>query len=415
MMVGKRQLVVGGLLGGLGILAACGAQAADVATGFSDASILIGISSPQTGVLASAGQTARMTEACFENANNAGGVLMADGKKRKINVKMYDDGYDPAKTVENVRRLVERDGVAAITGVIGSGPNSAIVDYLNEKEVPMPFVYSSASKFGANLKKWPWTTALIPTFSTEAAVVAEYLKKEVSNATVAILMQNGDYGDDYVKAFEKSIEGTSIRILDKATYESLDPSVDSQVVQLARTKANVLILVTLPKQAVQAAKKADELGWAPIRVVATPAQSVRATVGPLGKDLAKGLVGASYLKDPGDPQWADNDDVKRYRQVAKLARNVEPGDFDALAGYFVCQAILWALEKSQPNRKSLIDATRTFKDVSLDMMLPGIKLNSSPSDPFPVESLYINKFDGERFAIQGEPYSLEGKTPIIAH
>jgi len=381
--------------------------------GITDTTILFGNSSPQSGVFASAGQADRSLKACFDDLNaTKGGAAMADGKTRKLELKIYDDAYDPAKTLENVKKLVEQDHVFAVTGVVGTPTNTSIAPYLNDQKVPQLFALSGASKFGASQATWPWTIGWSPSYATEAAIYAKWLSDTKKNATVAILAQNDGYGNDYLNSFTKSIEGTGISVVAKATYEPTDPTVDSQVLQLSRSNADVFFVITLPKQAAQALKKLQTLNWKPLRILANPAASVPSTIDPVGRDYSKGIISTNYQKDPSDPKWADDPAMQEYLQKIKKAENVTPQEPTAVQGFAYCQAIVETLKNAQPTRQGLMDAARNLSKVRIDLLLSGIVMNTSQTDPFPIESTYITEFDGTRFAPQGDAWDLEGKTPI---
>lgn len=400
----------------LGLAAAgCGgstSSSSGAPSGITDSTVLFGNSSPQSGVFASSGQADRALKACFDGIDSAqGGVTMADGKTRKLDLKIYDDAYDPAKSVENVKKLVQQDHVFAVTGVVGTPTNSAIAPYLNDQQVPQLFALSGASKFGADFADSPWTIGWSPSYATEAAIYAKWLSQTRKNASVAILAQNGDYGNDYVNSFTKSVEGTGITVAAKATYEPTDPTVDSQVLQLAQSNADVLFMITLPKQAAQALKKLQTLNWKPLRILANPAASVPSAIDPVGRDYSRGIISTNYQKDPADPRWAADPAMTTYLREVKTAANVNPAEPTAVQGFAYCQAIVETLQKAQPTRQGVMDAVRNLHGAQVDLLLPGIVMNTSPTDPFPIESTYITEFEGTRFAPLGDVWNLEGKTP----
>lgn len=406
---------------GLGLLAGCGGSSDDASprgkeeagsdSGLSDEKIVLGTSLPLSGPASALGVVNAAYSGCVDKLNDGGGVKMADGVTRQLELISYDDGYDPAKTVENVRRLVEQDGVFAVWGTLGTEPNSAVWDYMTDKGVPHPFILSGASKFGTGfLDDHPVTLGWQPAYTTEAAVYGQYVVDTMPDATVAILYQNDDYGDDFRVGFERAIEGSDVTVVAEKSYEATDPTVDQQMVDLADTDADVFLNVTTPKFATQSIAKLAEMDWEPLHIINSLASSP-AVFEPAGFENVIGVISAQFLKDPSDPQWDDDAGMKAYREdAAKYSAGEDIRNTFMEIGWASCDSMRQLLENSEPTRESVIEA---MKDIDFDnpLTLPGLVLKTGPDDGYLIESMQLGRFTEDGWELVGDVISFEGATP----
>lgn len=378
--------------------------------GITDTEVHLGGSYPLSGPASAYGAIGKAVAACFDDVNAEGGVEMADGKTREIKFTYYDDGYAPPRIVENAQRLVQQDNVFALFNTLGTPTNAAIVDYMNEEEVPHLFVATGASMWGAKTDEWPWTTGWQPAYPTEAAIYAQYLKDNNPEAKVAVLFQNDDYGKDYLSGFESAIEGSDIEIIARESYEVTDPTVESQMANLMRTEADTFFNITTPKFAAQAIAASGD--WDVTHLLNSVSASIASVLEPAGLDNAEGIITAQYLKEPTDPQWEDDEAMVEYKEKASGA-DFEVDDPFGVYGFAVCQTMVAALEGTEaPTRQALMDSARNLQDLEIGLLLPGITVNTSEDDGFPIESMQVAQFNGTEWENQGETISFEGETPI---
>ncbi|MGH7366296.1 MAG: ABC transporter substrate-binding protein [Candidatus Rokuibacteriota bacterium] len=388
------------LVGGLTALAGAGVATAQTVVGVTATEIKIGNTNPYSGPASAYGTIGKSIAAYFEKVNAEGGI-----NGRKINFITYDDGYSPPKTVEMVRRLVEQDQVAFVFQTLGTPTNSAIHKYMNQKKVPHLFVATGATKWN-DPKNFPWTMGWQPNYQAEAQIYAKYVLKNVPNAKVGILYQNDDYGKDYVKGFKDGLgDAAKKMIVSEQSYETTDPTIDSQILNLKSSGANVFFNVTIPKFAVQAIKKAHDIGWKPLHLLNSVSSSVAVVLKPAGLDASKGLLSTFYIQDPTDPQWKSGQGYKDWLAFMKKyypEGNIEDG-FNVY-GYTVAQTLVHVLKQcgNDLSRENIMRQAASIKDLTLPMLLPGIKVNTSPTDFGPIEQEQLAKFDGERWALFGE-------------
>lgn len=364
--------------------------------------IKIGNTNPYSGPAASYSAIGKAITGFFDMVNERGGV-----NGHKINFISYDDSYSPPKTVEQVRKLVERDRVDLLFQTLGTPTNSAIHRYVNKKKIPHIFVATGATKWG-NPKKYPWTMGWQPNYQSAGRIYALYVVNNVPKARIGILFQNDDYGKDYVRGFKTGLaEGTrkaglkgsaAPRIVKEQSYEVTDPSIDSQIVNLKASGANVFFNVSIPKFAAQAIKKQRAIGWEAVHVINDVASSIRAVLTPAGLDNSKGLVSANYIKDPADPAWKGSSELKAFTKfmntyVPKASRNPVFNVY----GYTVGQTLIHVLKKcgNDFSRKNIMRQAADIKNLKLPMLLPGIRINTSPTDFFPIEQMQMMRFDGK--------------------
>jgi branched-chain amino acid transport system substrate-binding protein len=365
--------------------------------GASDTEIKIGNTNPYSGSASAYGLIGKTIDAYFKKVNAEGGI-----NGRKITFISYDDAYSPPKAFEQVRKLVESDEVLLVFQPLGTPSNSAIHKYLNTKKVPQLFVATGATKWG-DPKNFPWTMGWQPNYQSEGRIYAEYLLKNHPNGKIGILYQNDDYGKDYVKGLKDGLAG-KIQIVSEQPYEPSDPTVDSQIINLKASGADVFFNVTTPKFAAQAIKKAYEIGWKPVHLLNNVSNSVGSVLKQAGLEASKGVLSTGYLKDPTDPTW-DNDPGKK-DWLAFMDKYFPEGDksssFTAY-GYSVAQTLVLVLKQCGDDltRANVMKQAANLKSVQLPMALPGIVLNTSPTDFFPFEQMQMQRFTGERWELFG--------------
>ena len=372
--------------------------------GASDTEIRIGNANPYSGPASAFGQIGKAIDAYFKMVNDKGGI-----NGRKVNFISYDDGYTPPKAVEMVRKLVEEDKVLFIFQTLGTPSNTAIHKYLNSKKVPQLFVASGASVWGKP-KEFPWTMGWQPDYFTEGMIYARHILANVKDPKIAVLMQNDDYGRDYFNGFKQGLGKDADKIVQVATYEVADPTVDSQIIQLKNSGANAFFNITTPKFAAQAIKKAAEIGWKPAHYLNTISSSVGAVLKPAGFDNAQGILTASYLKDPTDPQWAKEADMIAWNEF--MDKYYPAGDKKSwfpVYAYAVSSTLVEVLKRAGDNltRENIMKQAASLKDLENPLLLPGIKINTSSTDFYPLQSMRMARFKGESFELFGDILSAE--------
>jgi branched-chain amino acid transport system substrate-binding protein len=375
--------------------------------GASDTEIKIGNTNPYSGPASAYGLIGKTIEAYFKKVNAEGGI-----NGRKVNFISYDDGYSPPKAVEQVRKLVESDEVLLVFQPLGTPSNTAIQKYMNSKKVPQLFVATGATKWG-DPQHFPWTMGWQPTYQAEGQIYAKYILKTHPNAKIAILFQNDDYGKDYVKGLKDGLgDKAKTMIVSELPYEPADPTVDSQIVSLKNSGADVFFNVTTPKFAAQAIKKAHEIGWKPVHLLNNVSNSVGSVLKPAGLDASKDVLSTGYLKDPTDPTW--NDDAGKKEWLAFMDKYFPDGDKTSsftVYGYTVAQTLHETLKQAGDNltRENVMKQAASLKDVKLPMLLPGITINTSAKDFYPIKQMQMQKFTGERWELFGPVISGSGE------
>jgi branched-chain amino acid transport system substrate-binding protein len=367
--------------------------------GASDTEIKIGNINPYSGPASAYGTIGKTIDAYFKKVNAEGGV-----NGRKVNFISYDDGYSPPKAVEQARKLVESDEVLLIFQSLGTPSNTAIQKYMNAKQVPQLFVATGATKWG-DPKNFPWTMGWQPSYQSESHIYAQYILKNHPNGKIGILYQNDDYGKDYVKGLKDGLgEKAKTMIVSELPYEVADPTVDSQIINLKASGADIFFNVTTPKFAAQAIKKVAEIGWKPVHILNQVSTSVGSALKPAGLDNAKGILSTGYLKDLTDPQWKDDAGMKNF--FAFMEKYFPEGDkTNALTGYgySVAQTMVQVLKQCGDNltRENVMKQAANLKDLQQDLFLPGIKANTSATDFYPIDQNQMMKFTGERWEYFG--------------
>jgi branched-chain amino acid transport system substrate-binding protein len=367
--------------------------------GASDTEIKIGNTNPYSGPASAYGVIGKTIAAYWKSVNEAGGI-----NGRKVNFITLDDGYNPAKTVECIRQLVEQDKVLCTFNTLGTPCNTAIHKYMNQKKVPMLFVATGASKWG-NPKEFPWTMGFQPDYHTEAVIYAKHILANVKDAKIGVLMQNDDYGKDYYEGMREGLGKEVGRIVKHVTYEVTDPTVDSQVIQLKDSGANVFFNISTPKFAAQAMRKAADLGWKPVQYMNNVAASVGTTMKPAGFDNVQGVLTAAWLKDPTDHQWDNEPDMKEWR--AFMAKYIPAGnlaDGSYVYAYGAATLMRKTLEKCGDvlTRENLMKQAASHHLLHLPGLLPGITVSTSPTDFYPVQAVQLSRFKGETWTLFGD-------------
>lgn len=379
---------------------ACG----EPSTGISDASIKLGGIYPLSGPASAYGAIPVGLQAYIDYMNEELDGAPGAFEGRTIEYIVEDDSYSPPNAVEAARKLVEQDEVFALYQALGTPSNAAIWDYTNEQEIPQLFVATGATMFGLDAANHPWTMGWQPNYVSEARVYAQYLKDEHPEAKVAVLFQNDDYGMDYLDGFKDAIEDSDIEIVAEQSYETTDPTIDSQMTNLAQSDADVFFNVTTPSFAVKAMAFDAQNDWDVLHLLNSVSNSLT-TVGAVGFEGLQGMVTAVYLKDPADPQWEDDEDMQLYlEKLAEYAPDADPNNGYHLYGWAVGAALYELMELTEcPTRESLMETARRLDDVEVDMLLPGVTMTTNgEEDAFPLEAMQVAVLDGEQWSLQGE-------------
>ena len=369
-------------------------------TGATDTEIKIGNIMPYSGPLSAYALIGR-TEAAFFNKINAEGGING----RKINFVTYDDTFSPPKTVEQARKLVESDEVLLIFQSLGTPTNNAIRQYMNSKKVPQLFVATGATQFGDG-KNFPWTMGWQPTYQTEGRIYAKYILQNLPQGKIGILYQNDDSGRDYVKGLKDGLGADAAKrmIVAEVPYDPSQPTVDSQVVTLKTSGADIFFNESSPKFAAQAIRKAAEIGWRPVQILASISNSVGSVLKPAGLENAKGILSTNYLKDPTDPTWKDDPAIKEWASfMDKYFPEGDKTSTFSVYGYLTAQTLVQVLKQcgDELTRENIMKQAANLRDFELGLLLPGIKINTSPTDYFPVEQMQMSRFNGEHGELFG--------------
>jgi branched-chain amino acid transport system substrate-binding protein len=368
--------------------------------GATDSEIKIGNIMPYSGPASAYGVIGQTEAAYFRKINAEGGI-----NGRKINFISYDDGYSPPKTVEQARKLVESDEVLLIFNSLGTPPNSAIQKYMNSKKVPQLFVATGATKWN-DPREFPWTMGWQPNYQSESRIYAKYILKNLPNAKIAILFQNDDYGKDYVKGLKDGLGAKAASmIVAEESYETTEPTIDSHIVTLKSSGADVFFNVTTPKFAAQAIKKISEVEWKPLHFLNNVSSSIGSVIKPAGTDHAQGIISSAYLKDTSDPQWKNDAGMKAFDEfLTKYFPEGNRVDSSVMYGYTVAQGLVYVLKNCGDNltRENVMKQAASIKDLELGGLLPGVKVNTSATDFAPISQLQLMKFKGERWDLFGD-------------
>jgi len=372
--------------------------------GATDKEIKIGNTNPYSGPVSAYGAIGKTIEAYWKSVNAAGGI-----NGRMVKFITLDDGYVPSKTVEVVRQLVEQEKVLCVFQTLGTPTNTAIHKYMNQKKVPQLFVATGASKWGKP-KDFPWTMGFQPDYRTEAVIYGKHVLANVKDAKIGVLYQNDDFGKDYLDGFREGLGKETGRIVKQVSYEATDPTVDSQIIQLKDSGANVFLNISAPKAAAQGIRKAADIGWKPVHYLTNVSASVAAVMKPAGFDNSQGIMTAAYLKDSTDKQWANDPEMKTWREwMGKWMPDANQADLNYVYGYAVSILLQETLKKCGDNltRENLMRQAANHQKLRIPLLLPGITVSTSPTDFYPVQAVQLQRFKGETWELFGEVMSAE--------
>jgi branched-chain amino acid transport system substrate-binding protein len=367
--------------------------------GASDTEIKIGNTNPYSGPASAYAAIGKTIDTYFKSVNEAGGI-----NGRKVKFISLDDGYVPSKTVELVRQMVEGDKIFALFQSLGTPCNTAIHKYMNQKKVPQLYVATGASKWG-DPKNFPWTMGFQPDYHTEAIIYAKHALANVKDAKIAVLHQNDDYGRDYLDGLKKGLGKDVDKIVKIVTFEATDPTVDSQIIQLKDSGANVFMNFSGPKAAAQGIRKAADIAWKPAHYLNNVSVSVAAVMKPAGFDNAQGIITASYLMDATDKQWADNAEMKTWSAwMDKHMPGANKADANHIYAYAVSFLMTETLKRCGDDltRANLMKQAAGFQKFRVPLLLPGILINTSPTDFYPIQAVQLQRFKGETWELFGE-------------
>jgi branched-chain amino acid transport system substrate-binding protein len=372
---------------------------ADNAPGVTDSEIKIGQTMPYSGPASAYGVIGRTEAAYFKMINDQGGI-----NGRKINLISLDDAYSPPKTVEQVRRLVEQEQVAFLFQTLGTPPNLAIRQYLNDNKVPQLFVSTGAATF-ADPQQFPWTIGFNPNYQTEARIYAKHILATKPDAKIAVLYQNDGFGKDYLIGLKDGLGDHAGMIVKEVSYETSEPTVDSQIVTMQGSGADVILIAATPKFAAQAIRKTFDLGWTPVRYLSNVSPSITAVLKPAGLEKSKGLITAYYGKDPTDKRWADDPGLKSWKDfTTKYMSATEFTDANAAYAFGAAQTMVQVLKQAGADlsRDNVMKQAANLKDLELPMLLPGMRINTSPTNYSPIRQMQLATFNGESWELFGE-------------
>jgi branched-chain amino acid transport system substrate-binding protein len=373
--------------------------------GASDTEIKIGNTVPYSGPASAYGILGKSYAAYFKLINDQGGI-----NGRKINFISYDDAYNPSKAVEQARKLVESDEVLVVFNPLGTPSNAAIQRYLNIRKVPQLFVGAGATYFGDH-KQFPWTMAWQPPYQSEGRIYAKYLLAEKPAAKIAVLYQNDDLGKDVLKGLKDGLGDKAATMLVAAeSYEVTEPTIDTHIINLKASGADTFISVTTPKSAVQSIRKVAELGWKPLYIQGYASASISSVLKPAGQEISQGILSAYYAKDGSDPQWDTDPGMQRfYAFLAKYAPDARRNDISVVYGYGAAQAMAQVLKQAGDNltRANVMKQAASLKDFAPDTVLPGVLLNTSADDFYPIEQLQMMRYKGDKWELFGPVISGE--------
>jgi branched-chain amino acid transport system substrate-binding protein len=387
----------------MGIALAATSAAAENAPGVSATEIRIGQTMPYSGPASAYAVIAKFETLYFDMINEQGGI-----NGRKVVLLSRDDGYNPAKTVEATRRLVEEEQVAFIFNSLGTAPNTAIEKYLNERKIPQIFVSTGADKFG-DYQNFPWTIGYQPSYRTEAQVYAKYILKAQPKAKIGVFYQNDDFGKDYVRGLRDILgDRYAQMVVKEATYEVTDTTVDNQIISLQASGADTLVTGATPKFAAMAIRKVYALGWRPEHFLTNVSVSVSSVIEPVGMEKAVGIISAAYHKDPGEPAFKNDPGLKSYRQFMRQhLPDADATDVNYVFGYSTSLLLIQVLKQcgNDLSRENIIRQAANLKDLSVPTLLPGIKVNTGPMNYHPLRQLQLIRWDGRVWVRFGDVIS----------
>jgi branched-chain amino acid transport system substrate-binding protein len=399
-MFSRRKFLQTGAATAAALAARSGPAFADNAPGVTDTEIKIGQTMPYSGPASAYGVIGKAEAAYFKMINEQGGI-----NGRKINLLSLDDGYSPPKTVEQIRRLVEQEQVAFIFQSLGTPCNSAIRDYLNDNKVPQLFVATGASKFG-DPEHFPWTMGLQPNYRTEAAIFAKHILLTKPDAKIGVLYQNDDFGKDYLNGLKDALGAKNAgMVIKEVSYEVSEPTVDSQVITLQGSGADTFLIAATPKFAAQAFRKAYDVGWKPVEYVTDVSNSVGAVMKPAGLEKCVGALTGAYAKEPTDPKWKDDPGMNQWRDfMAKYLPGADTSEINYLLGFGAAVVLVQVLKQcgNDLSRERIMKEAANLKDLESPTLLPGVKVNTSPTNFYPIRSMQLSRFNGTTWELFGD-------------
>ena len=370
------------------------------APGVTDTEIKIGQTMPYSGPASAYGTIGHAEAAYFQMINDQGGV-----NGRKITLVSLDDAYSPPKTMEQTRRLVEQEQVALVFQSLGTPTSVVVRKYLNDRKVPQIFIAAGATFWG-DPEHFPWTMGWQPSYQSEARIYAKYILEHKPDAKVAILYQNDDAGKDYAKGFKDGLGPEAVKrmVIAETTYETTDPTVDSQITELMASGADTFFEHATPKFAAQSIRKVYDLGWKPLYFLANVSASVSAVMEPAGFEKAQGIITSAYLKDPTDPQWAEDPGYKDWLAwMKKYYPDGNLADGSNVYGYSVAATLVQVLKQCGDNlsRENIMKQAANLH-MDLPLLLPSINLNTSASDFYPIKQMRLERFEGKTWILFGD-------------
>lgn len=368
-------------------------------SGAAESTIKLGNTAPYSGPASAYGTIARAEAAYFQMINDQGGV-----NGRKIDFLTLDDAYSPSKTVEQTRKLVEQDEVLAMFSSVGTAPNISVQKYLNTKHVPQIFVSSGATRWN-DPGQFPWTVGFNPTYELEGRLYAQFVLQTKPNAKIAVITPNEDAGKDYLRGFKAGLGEHIDQLVSETTYLTSDPTIDSQMVTMRESGADVFFAEATPKFAAQAIKKAASMGWKPLIILPSVSNSVSAVLEPAGMENTIGVVTGLYLKDPNDARWADDPALKDWLAwMKKYQPGASTGDLFNVQGYTVAQIMVQVLQncKDDLSRENILKQATTLNGLTMPMLLPGIKVYTEPNNVTPIRQIQMARFDGKSWVLFGD-------------
>jgi branched-chain amino acid transport system substrate-binding protein len=383
--------------------ATAGPAAAENAPGVTAIEIKIGQTMPYSGPVTAFGTLGKGELAFFNMINDQGGV-----NGRRITLVSLDDGYAPPKTVEQTRKLVEQERVALLFSSIGTAPNTAVQKYLNDRKIPQIFIGSGASKWG-NYQEFPWTIGGVQaTFRAEGRIYARYILQHKADARIGVLYQNDDYGKDYFLGLKDVLSDKFDKMVSTQSYEPTDPTIDSQIVSLQGAGVDAIIVGATPKFAAQSIRKVYDIGWKPMFFLSNVAIWVNSVMAPAGVEKGVGIISSAYVKDPTDPGWDDDPGMKQWRDfMKKYMRDADASDQNYVNSFNSGMVLVQALKQcgDDLSRENILKQATNIRDLELPMLLPGIKVNTGPTDYFPIKQMQLMRWDGKRWVRFGEMLS----------
>lgn len=367
--------------------------------GANDKEIKIGHFCPYSGPASAYGVIGKGHEAYWKAVNDAGGI-----NGRMVRFVTRDDGYNPAKSVEVTRELVEQEKVLCLFNTLGTPTNTAIHKYVNQKKVPHLYVSTGATKWG-NPKDFPWSMGFQPDYRTEGVIYAKHALANVKDPKFGVLMQNDDFGKDYWDGIKEGLGKDAVKGVKLVTYEVTDPTVESQIIQLKDSGANVLLNISTPKFAAQSIRAMVNIGWKPAHYLTNVSVSVASVMKPAGFENSQGILSSSYIMDPTDKQWENHEDIKAWRAwMSKYMPNADQGDVNYAFAYAVSSLMKETLKKCGDDltRANVMRQAANFKNQRIPMVLPGITINTSPTDYYPIQAIQLARFKGESWELFGD-------------